>query len=144
MPRSVRPVRDFHKHLENYYCPSASTGFIFGKSKTMKLASAIEELRYWLNGAGNNCPVEVVWHNANLDQMVLSKMGIRVWEFTSNVYDTGAMFMQVFNLRQKRKLEKVCQQLHVQFNPRAFHNAGNDAAYTMMVFNALNGKALAN
>lgn len=55
------------------------------------------------------------------------------------IMDTGSLFFQKYRYkyRQKREFETICEELGIAIDMDAFHNAGNDAYYTMKAFNKL-------
>ncbi|KAI8622786.1 P-loop containing nucleoside triphosphate hydrolase protein [Chytriomyces sp. MP71] len=121
-------------HLKSRYAPSSSHGFIFGDSQQMRLSEARSKLRELLSGA-----VVLILHNGSHDLETLRINGIHVKQQFPflQIDDTGALFMRKTGFARLPSLEHVCMSLSVDVVPGSFHNAGNDAAYTMLCYQKL-------
>ncbi|KAI1458337.1 hypothetical protein F4805DRAFT_466928 [Annulohypoxylon moriforme] len=79
----------------------------------------------------DNRPVIMVGHDMAQDLNYLRKVGFNVWRvphFTDEI-DTQSMFQRLQKSANGRSLSAVCEELGIPgYN---FHNAGNDATYTL-------------
>lgn len=79
----------------------------------------------------------MVGHDIGCDLKYLLRVGYNIWrvpQFVDEV-DTKLMFQRVQQLPQGRSLESICDQLEIP--GRNFHNAGNDAVYTLRAMIAI-------
>ncbi|KAJ3284730.1 hypothetical protein HDU76_008249 [Blyttiomyces sp. JEL0837] len=126
-----------NNHLENRYAPTSSTGFIFGTSQRLNLHQVIAKTQYWLSGGDYKLPVDVILHDVEKDNRVLMYAGINVWDCADKVYDTKGLFKQRYPGSLKSNLQYACEYMGVEIQLNSFHDAGNDAAYTLRLFNKL-------
>ena len=79
----------------------------------------------------DNRPVILVGHGVGQDMTYLKKIGYNIWrapQFFDEV-DTQSMFRRLYRSVNGRGLESICRILE---HPGCdFHNAGNDAYYTL-------------
>jgi hypothetical protein len=125
-----------HQHLINRYSKENPKGFKFGESEYFDTKGALFQLRYWLSGAGNNCPVDLLFHNGQQDKRILQKHRIDISQ-VDRIIDTGDLVKRELNESQMVSLSNSCNRLGILFIAGSLHNAGNDAAYTLEVFNKL-------
>ena len=124
-----------HYKYTNRRCPTSKLGFIFGESLQGTIPEITSHLQFWLSGAGHDCPVELVVHNGDGDARALGLLGIDIVALTSHIHDTGKLARKPKEPRIS--LINLCLELEIQHDPKAFHNAGNDAAYTLLAFRSL-------
>ncbi|KAJ3116096.1 hypothetical protein HK100_001162 [Physocladia obscura] len=127
-----------NSHLENFYAYTSSSGFVFGTSQLVSLCQAKAEIVFWLLGGKQKKNVSLIWHSPHRDDAVLRKLGINILDYVpkENLFDTGEMFKSCFG-GGNPKLSHVLDRLKIKYDPRALHNAGNDAAYTLKAYTAL-------
>lgn len=82
-------------------------------------------------------PVIMVGHDLSHDLRYLRKLGYNIWRVPqfSDEIDTQSMFKSLERERNGRGLASVCSELGIQ--GYHFHNAGNDAAYTLRAMVAM-------
>lgn len=99
----------------------------------------VSEVQYWFDGAGYpNTTLDIVGHGFKQDFVVLDKMRVHV-PARAERFDTGLMYKFYSQSRQTIKLERLLEELHVGYDRGAFHNAGNDARYTLDAYAAMLG-----
>ncbi|KAJ3076432.1 hypothetical protein HDU98_003296 [Podochytrium sp. JEL0797] len=114
--------------------PSSATGFIFGTKEPISKAYIFATLVAVLRNIST-----LVLHNGDSDRGVLAKHRIDLSLFPQlTVVDTGTLYQQKSGARNKISLENLCALLGISVTSGSFHNAGNDAAYTLIAFHKLN------
>jgi hypothetical protein len=130
-----------HSNLINRYCKTSPLGFIFGQTELLTLRDATDMLKYTLTGMGNDCPVELIWHNGRFDEEALQNVGINVREVLRCsggwLSDVGALYNDFVQKKLATGLDYICESLGIECNIKALHNAGNDAVYVLMAHNRL-------
>lgn len=79
----------------------------------------------------------MVGHDISIDLKYLNAVGFNIWrsaDFFDEV-DTKTMFQRVQRSRDPRGLEHMCSELDIPGHN--FHNAGNDAVYTLRAMIAM-------
>ena len=119
--------------------PTAPPASSFDQTQEIQLASAKSYILHWLEGGPSKAHVDLVWHNPSQDKRALAILGIHVDEYvyTTSCFDTGELYQSKYGLPHPPQLEKVLRTLGIPVTAGALHNAGNDAAYTLMAFNQL-------
>lgn len=79
----------------------------------------------------------MVGHDLVMDLRYLQKIGCNIWKLPQFVdeVDTKSMFQRVQFASDGRSLQHVCSELDIP--GRDFHNAGNDAVYTLRAMIAM-------
>lgn len=126
-----------HAHLVNRYCPTSYLGFVYGETVVASRWDAMGEIVFWLDGGGNDCPVDLVWHNAQHDENILLRNRVPVYDYVRQVFDTGMIYRRQASRPNNISLKNMCVALNIPHQPGEFHNSGNDAALTLMAFNRL-------
>lgn len=89
------------------------------------------------NESSDTSPIVMVGHETGADLQYLLKVNYNIWNsprFHDEV-DTKTMFQRIQLSREGRALHFVCSELGI---PGVnFHNAGNDAVYTMRAMVAM-------
>ncbi|KAI1762489.1 hypothetical protein GGR53DRAFT_468238 [Hypoxylon sp. FL1150] len=82
-------------------------------------------------------PIVMVGHDIGQDLKYLKKVGYNIWRAPhfSDEVDTQSMFQRYEKSMNGRGLQGVCQDLHIPGHH--FHNAGNDATYTLRAMIAM-------
>ena len=71
----------------------------------ISLSQAKKLLRFIFTSAGNECPVDVIWHGGFKDEIILKKLGIEnVGLYASEIYDTYTL-MKRLHPEQKKNLQ---------------------------------------
>ncbi|ORY70157.1 uncharacterized protein BCR38DRAFT_332270, partial [Pseudomassariella vexata] len=87
--------------------------------------------------ADDQSPVVMVGHDVSIDLRYLKNAGYNIWilpQYLDEI-DTQLMFQRLQMVSQGRSLELVCSELGI---PGCnFHNAGNDAVYTLRAMIAM-------
>ncbi|KAI1854809.1 hypothetical protein JX266_000927 [Neoarthrinium moseri] len=117
-------------------CPDA---FDFGKSEFIPIKDVARRVGSLIDDSNSSdkSPVVMVGHDTITDLKYLQKVGYNVWrlpQFLDEV-DTKAMFQRVQCSGDGRALRFVCSELGIP--GRNFHNAGNDAVYTLRAMVAM-------
>lgn len=129
-----------HKYRRNKrYVQGCPDNFSFGQSEWISEKEAPEVLRQCFRqssaGTGtswsNPCKVIFVGHNAAADEQYLARLGFDLSKEAVDVIDSEAMAMAVFRENFQSSLGKLL--LRYDINGEYFHNAGNDAHYTLQV-----------
>ncbi|KAI0883642.1 uncharacterized protein GGS22DRAFT_180658 [Annulohypoxylon maeteangense] len=82
-------------------------------------------------------PVIMVGHDMVQDLNYLAKVGFNIWrvpQFTDEI-DTKSMFQRIQKSANGRSLSSICEELGI--SGCNFHNAGNDATYTLRAMIAM-------
>jgi len=127
-------------------------GFIFGTTVDCSLKQAKEILAFYFAGAaavempnkhtamvdddGGELPLlTLVGHALRADIKVLEQHGFDLKGMSK--FDTQLEYAQQQGTKQLSKLANLCLDLSIEADKRAFHNAGNDSAYTYSCMLAL-------
>ncbi|ORY47302.1 hypothetical protein BCR33DRAFT_848673 [Rhizoclosmatium globosum] len=123
-----------HSHLLSRYAPFSSSGFVFGATQVLPLKQVKDNLIFYLTGGLDSVDVDLVWHNPVQDRKVLAKNGIIINELVpiERQFDTGVLFGG-----KPRKLSAILDALQIPYSKAALHDAGNDAAYTLLAYLAM-------
>lgn len=122
------------RHVQG--CPD---NFLFGQSEWISEKDAAEVLEQCFRQsstrpeASSNSPCKVVFvgHNASADEEYLAALGFNVSKEVVDVIDSEAMAMAVFRETNQPSLGKLL--LRYGISGEHFHNAGNDANYTLQL-----------
>lgn len=122
------------RHVQD--CPD---NFSFGQSEWISQRDAAEVLRQCFRqhstatdtGSSNPCKVIFIGHNAAADEIYLAQLGFDLSKEAVDVIDSEVMAMAVFREKFRSSLGKLL--LRYGFNGQHFHNAGNDANYTLQL-----------
>ncbi|KAK6863956.1 hypothetical protein PG995_000484, partial [Apiospora arundinis] len=106
--------------------------FDFGESEIVPGMNIVKRLESIVGtGDNNESPIVLVGHDLAFDMKYLRDLGFNLWRsplFLDEV-DTQNMFQRVQRDPKSRKLAVMCNELGTP--GRNFHNAGNDAMYTL-------------
>ncbi|KAJ7590945.1 hypothetical protein C8J56DRAFT_934289 [Mycena floridula] len=145
-------VKESDYYLNGTYVPERREAFGFGESERISkkdLKSRINDLITRLRT--KNGPLFLVFHDysqdlkylkakpieAKLDDLVAMHPDQFPTENKIYIFDTNNLFGALEeNGTSNRKLEQVCAQLQIPIGA-PFHNAGNDAKYTLLAFEAM-------
>ncbi|GAA5860755.1 hypothetical protein JCM1840_001953 [Sporobolomyces johnsonii] len=144
-------IKENECRRNHQYVPDARDHFDFGHTLTLRLDALKSVLRALLASLSATSPVFLIFHNPNKDLRALAKLGFDVEsEFECDltrvpqresgqggvwVVDTQRLFEGWMERRGQVGLEKACKELEVP--TKHLHNAGNDAHYTLDVFERL-------
>lgn len=129
-----------HKYRRNKrHVQGCPDNFSFGQSEWISERDASEVLRQCFRqssaGSGtslsNPCKVVFVGHNVAADEQYLARLGFDLSKEAVDVIDSEAMAMAVFRETFQSSLGKLL--LRYDINGEYFHNAGNDAHYTLQL-----------
>ncbi|KAI5859389.1 hypothetical protein GGS23DRAFT_600511 [Durotheca rogersii] len=129
-----------HRDKVNYrYVKGCPDSFDFGDSEVVSLSNIREAIQKIIGdpGSGQERPVVMVGHGLGNDLKYLKKVGydIRRVSHLSDEVDTQSMFQRLEKSHNGRGLASVCEELGIP--GRNFHNAGNDAVYTLRAMVAM-------
>ncbi|GAA5860767.1 hypothetical protein JCM1840_001956 [Sporobolomyces johnsonii] len=145
-----------NEHRRNHrFAPDARDHFDFGRTLTLPLPTLKSLLHALLASLSSTSPVFLIFHDPNMDLRALAKLGFDVRrEFECDltrvaqreagqggvwVVDTQRLFEGWMERRGQVGLEKACKELEVP--TKRLHNAGNDAHYTLDLFERLMDRA---
>ncbi|GAA5902875.1 hypothetical protein JCM5296_006320 [Sporobolomyces johnsonii] len=145
-----------NEHRRNHqFAPDARDHFDFGRTLTLPLPTLKSLLHALLASLSSTSPVFLIFHDPNMDLRALAKLGFDVRrEFECDltrvpqreagqggvwVVDTQRLFEGWMERRGRVGLEKACKELEVP--TKRLHNAGNDAHYTLDLFERLMDRA---
>ncbi|KAF3059706.1 hypothetical protein GL218_04581 [Daldinia childiae] len=132
--KSQHFIIEEHKDKINYrYIQGCPGQFNFGRSEfvgeneTGKVISKI----IGDNESPDQRPVIIVGHAVSQDLSYLKKLGYNIWQAPQFIdeMDTRSMFQYLEKTTDGRGLKTICERLGLLC--RDFHNAGNDATYTL-------------
>ncbi|OTB08354.1 hypothetical protein M426DRAFT_316978 [Hypoxylon sp. CI-4A] len=133
-------IKSFHYRIEEHmdkvnhrYVEGCPDAFHFGISQVVRSREICKVIGSIIgdNTSNNSRPVVMVGHDISQDLSYLQKVGFTVWRvnhFLDEV-DTKSMFQRLQRSVNGRGLKTVCEELGIP--GRNFHNAGNDATYTL-------------
>ncbi|KAJ3024756.1 UNVERIFIED_CONTAM: Helicase MOV-10 [Siphonaria sp. JEL0065] len=112
----------------------SSTGFIFGDRTRQEIVKAqiTATLRAILQIAST-----LVLHNGTHDKVVLARHQIHYQHFKFMLVDTGALYATKTGVKQQISLQNLLMALGHEARPGSLHDAGNDAAYTLIAYKIL-------
>lgn len=122
------------RHVQD--CPD---NFSFGQSEWISQRDAAKVLKQCFRqhstatdtGSSNPCKVIFIGHNAAADEKYFAQLDFDLSEEAVDVIDSEIMAMAVFRENFRSSLGKLL--LRYGFNGEHFHNAGNDANYTLQL-----------
>ncbi|KAI0844978.1 hypothetical protein F5Y00DRAFT_273457 [Daldinia vernicosa] len=123
-----------HKHRINYkYVHGCPGRFNFGDSEFVsedEIGKVIGKI-IGDNESPDQRPVIMVGHQGSQDLAYLKKLGYNIWQVPQFIdeMDTRSMFQHLERNSKGRGLKNLCESLGMLC--RNFHNAGNDATYTL-------------
>ncbi|KAI0128856.1 hypothetical protein BJ170DRAFT_732548 [Xylariales sp. AK1849] len=117
-------------------CPDA---FHFGSSEFVSIKDAARRIGSIIGDttSSDKRPIVMVGHDSIVDLKYLKKVGYNLWrlpQFMDEI-DTKAMFQRVQFGLHGRSLQYVCNELGMPGHD--YHNAGNDAVYTLRAMIAM-------
>lgn len=127
-----------HKHRRNKrHVQGCPDNFSFGQSEWIAQGEAAEVLRQCFRqpltatgtSSSNPCNVIFVGHNAAADEQYLAEVHFDLSKEAVDVIDSEAMAMAIFRETHRSSLGTLL--LRYGINGEYFHNAGNDANYTL-------------
>ncbi|KAI0098971.1 hypothetical protein F4776DRAFT_658389 [Hypoxylon sp. NC0597] len=109
-------------HLFNF----GNSEFVYSRDISRRIGTIIGD-----NESDDERPVVMVGHDIRQDLNYLQKVGFNVWRVPHFVdeIDTKSMFQRLQKSSNGRGLATVCDELGIP--GQNFHNAGNDATYTL-------------
>ncbi|KAI2630800.1 hypothetical protein GGR54DRAFT_170867 [Hypoxylon sp. NC1633] len=133
-------VKSYHlriwEHAEKVnrlYVRGCPDRFDFGESEFVNLKNIGKEIDAIIGDyeSGDATPVIMVGHDIRQDLKYLQQVGYNIWRVRhfSDEVDTKSMFQRLTRSPNGRGLAMVCEELGIP--GRNFHNAGNDATYTL-------------
>ncbi|KAJ3411175.1 hypothetical protein HDV05_002641 [Chytridiales sp. JEL 0842] len=127
-----------HAEFTNNYAPKAKVPFLFGQTEVLYLDQVVDYLRHLFSGLGNDCPVNLILFNGTGDEKALRVNDVPLFTFKRlTIIDVGRMYSEMKGIKGLKKLAFALDDMGIAFDQRGLHNAGNDAAYTMMLWNAI-------
>jgi hypothetical protein len=127
-----------HIHMRNRYVKQPKKPFLFASSELVDLSLAVTSLKS-IFSLSAEMESQLILHNGSQDKRVLLRHGLGLDQFPFKaILDTGDLTQKYLQRSQKISLENACIALQVPVDSLALHNAGNDAAYTLELFLALN------
>ncbi|KAI1437698.1 hypothetical protein GGR50DRAFT_691965 [Xylaria sp. CBS 124048] len=140
-------IRTHHLRIEEYkhivnkkYLQGCPDSFNFGQSEMVSQKHVKDTVRSLILGndeSGNQKPIIMVGHDLGNDLKFLTKVGFDPWatEHIIDEIDTMAMFNRIERCLESRNLGLVCAMMDIIGSN--YHNAGNDAAYTLYAMIAM-------
>ncbi|KAI1500690.1 hypothetical protein F5X99DRAFT_385140 [Biscogniauxia marginata] len=126
-------VEEYSSEVNHRYVKGCPEAFNFGTSVFVPLKEVSKVLGKIIgdNQSTDKRPVIMVGHDIKQDLNYLKKVGYNVWRLKqfSDEVDTMFMFRRMERNMSGGRLEVICDQLGTSGHD--FHNAGNDAVYTL-------------
>lgn len=132
-------IREHLDKVNRQFVAGCPDSFTFGQSYVVSsrdisdvLSTIIEDKE-----SDDKRPIVMVGHDMGQDLKYLKKVGYNIWKAPhfSDEVDTKSMFQRYEKSINGRGLQGVCQDLRIPGHH--FHNAGNDATYTLRAMIAM-------
>ncbi|KAL7627054.1 hypothetical protein AAE478_003830 [Parahypoxylon ruwenzoriense] len=126
-------IREHKGKVNRRYVKGCPDSFGFGDSEIVRMKDIGRAVGAIIgdNESEDRRPVIMVGHSIGQDLNYLRKVGYNIWgvRHFSDEIDTQMMFQRLEKSPNVRGLAVVCDELEIP--GENFHNAGNDAAYTL-------------
>jgi len=141
-------VEEHQKYQNSKYVANNQAHFLFGKSQVLRLKALRALLHDQIKKYTATGPLYLVFHDFNQDLSYLKQLQAPIDNLlyrlpdvppTQGIYlvDTSALFAALEGRSgETRGLSRMCQLLQLPDLER-FHNAGNDAHYTMLALKSM-------
>ncbi|KAI0603072.1 hypothetical protein F4775DRAFT_12004 [Biscogniauxia sp. FL1348] len=132
-------IEEYSHHVNKRFVKGCPDAFHFGKSvfvPRMNMARVLGQV-IGENRSMNKKPVILVGHDVKQDLKYLKKVGYNVWRLSHvlDQADTLWMYQRIARRQKCCGLETICDELGT--SGPDFHNAGNDAVYTLRAMIAM-------
>ncbi|KAI1374540.1 hypothetical protein F4677DRAFT_160415 [Hypoxylon crocopeplum] len=126
-------IREHMNKVNHMYVQGCPDKFGFGDTEFVRLGDIGRTIGGIIGDyqSSDKRPVVMVGHDIGQDLKYLQKVGYNIWRvpYFSDEMDTKSMFQRVEKSSDGRALATICEDLGIP--GRYFHNAGNDATYTL-------------